>query len=407
MPGVAVNGFTAPGFEPVGDVFRENFRRRGDVGAACAVYLDGRPVVDLWGGYADRRRRRPWLRDTKVLVFSSTKGMSSLAFATLHARGLVDYDERVAAYWPEFAEAGKEAITIRQLLAHEAGLMVIDRLLTVNNLRDKDSLAAILAKQRPHPAALGKKAYHTWTISLYQSELARRADPLGRSIGALFHDEIARPLDADFHIGIPAGISPDEVAELIPFNPVGTLLHARNEIPWRLLLGGFGPSLIPVRSFLNPVVGLSPLVFNQRHVQATEVGSATGIGTARALARVYGEFAQRCPSLPVGPPTLDALESFPENINNGLADLVLKENLIYSLGLEKPSTFFRFGADNRAYGHQGAGGSAAFADPANRLGFAYVMNRMGTCVANDPRERALRDAVYACLGKWRGDREEL
>ncbi|MCP4121107.1 MAG: beta-lactamase family protein [Bacteroidetes bacterium] len=394
---VAVNGFVEKGFEKVESVFRENFSNRGEVGAACAVYRNGELVVDLWGGHADRKKTRPWKRDTKALVFSSTKGLSSLSFASLHSKGILNFDAKIKDYWPEFAINGKEDITVRQLLAHEAGLMVIDKLLSIHTLKKKDKLASILAGQRPQKAALGKKAYHTWTISLYQSEIARRVDPLSRSIGTLFNDEIALPLDADFHIGIPHGIDDDEIAEIIPFEPVQAILHGWNQIPFRLLLGFWDPYLIPLRSFMNPPVAFSPLIFNQRFIREMEIGSVTGIGTARAMAKIYGEFANGCPNLDYSPQTIKELEAYHSNPNDGLKDMVLKVNLIYSLGLEKPSSFFNFGSDQRAFGHQGAGGSAGFADPAKRVGFAYVMNKMGTNIANDPREKALRDAVYDCL----------
>ena len=222
-----INGHVSEGFEKVKETFINNFVSRGEVGAACCVYIKGEKVVDLWGGFADGKKTRKWGKETKTLVFSSTKGISSLAFSMLHSKGLFSYDDKISTYWPEFAANGKEDITIRQLLAHEAGLMVIDKLMFVNTLKDKDKLAQILAEQKPQKKALGKKAYHTWTISLYQSELSRRIDPLGRSIGTLFHDEIARPLQADFHIGLPSHIKNENIANIIPFNPLNTVFKGR------------------------------------------------------------------------------------------------------------------------------------------------------------------------------------
>src|SRR4051795_7768030 len=130
VPPELVGGDVDEGYGPVADAFRRNFAERGEVGAACAVYRDGRPVVDLWGGYRDGRRLRRWERDTVVTMFSTSKGVTAAALALGHSRGLIDYDERVAAYWPEFAKAGKEGITVRQLLAHQAGLAVIDHALS-------------------------------------------------------------------------------------------------------------------------------------------------------------------------------------------------------------------------------------------------------------------------------------
>lgn len=394
---IAVNGHVAPGFERVEEVFRENFRKRGEVGAACAVFVEGKPVVDLWGGYADEGKRHPWLEHTKTLVFSTTKGMSSLAFASLYDAGRIDFDEPIKTYWPEFGQHGKEAITIRQLLSHEAGLMVVDDFLTVDVLKDKDRLSSILAAQKPVKSAVGKKGYHTWTISLYQSEICRRVDPLNRSIGTLFNDVIAKPLDADFHIGIPSDMDRREIADIIPFNPFKAHRGAYKEIPIKLASHLINPFSMPLKSFINPLIFLSPYLYRQKFVRELEIGSATGVGSARALARVYSDFASGSPTIGYSQKTIKALERFPDNKNNPKDDIILKEHLIYSLGLEKPSSFFRFGSDERAYGHQGAGGSVGFADPAQKLGFAYVMNRMGTNIANDPREQALRDAVYTCL----------
>jgi CubicO group peptidase (beta-lactamase class C family) len=142
-----LHGWVAPGFEPVWQAFADNFAQRGELGAACAVYRHGEPVVDLWGGLRDRGL--PWRQDTLVLVFSVTKGMTATALTVAHARGLLDYDRPVAAYWPEFAEAGKQAITVRQVLAHQAGLASIDQRLRLGDLADQDRLAALIAGQRP------------------------------------------------------------------------------------------------------------------------------------------------------------------------------------------------------------------------------------------------------------------
>ncbi|MEZ5004587.1 MAG: serine hydrolase domain-containing protein [Chitinophagales bacterium] len=392
-----INGFVDPKFDKVRNVFIENFEKRDELGAACAVFINNEKVIDLWGGYADAKKTKAWQEDTKALVFSSTKGFSSLAFATLHSKGLFDFDDRVSKHWPEFAQNGKEKITIRQLLAHEAGLMVIDKLISLKKLGDKEKLADILAEQQPHAKAIGKKAYHTWTISLYQSELARRIDPLKRSIGTLFYDEIASQLNADFHIGIPFNIEDEEIAEIIAVDPLNTLKHKSEEIPLKLIFNFLNPFSFATRSFLNPPLAMSPRLLNARKIKDLEIGSANGIGTARAMAKIYGEFAAGGTTIGLDSKTIQALEYFPDNKNNGKEDMILKENLIFSLGLEKPSSFFNFGTNNRAYGHQGAGGSAAFADPELKLGFAYNMNRMGTSVANDPREKALREAVYQCL----------
>lgn len=392
-----INGFVKPGFEKVVATFEENFSKRDELGGACAVYIDNELVVNLWAGYKNEGKTQLWEEDTKTLVFSSTKGFSSLAFSLLHSKGLLDFDEKVSTYWPEFGAHGKEDITVRQLLRHEGGLMAIDKLLLLPTLKDKNKLGQILADQKPFKRALGKKAYHTWTISLYQSELARRIDPLGRSIGILFRDEIGSKLDADFHIGLPSNIKNEDIATIVPFNPITAVTKQFNQIPFKIVANFVNPFGFTARSFANPPLGISPLILNIREIRNLEIGSANGIGSAKSMARVYGEFASGGKQLKVNPATIAALEEYPNNVNNEKSDLVLREKLNFSLGLEKPSSFFNFGTNSRAYGHQGAGGSAAFADPERKLGFAYVMNKMGICIANDPREKAMRDAVYACL----------
>ena len=197
-----IGGDVDDGFGAVADAFRSNFRTRREVGAAIAVYLDGRKVVDLWGGWRDRQRARRWEADTLVPVFSTTKGMSAAAMAVAHSRGQFELDEPVARYWPEFAQCGKERVTVRQLLAHEAGLAVIDQPLDLATIADADSLGAILAAQAPKWPPGTAHGYHAQTLGWYESQLLRRVDPAGRSIGAFFADEVAAPLGAQFFIGV-------------------------------------------------------------------------------------------------------------------------------------------------------------------------------------------------------------
>ena len=177
----SINGHCELGFEEVEDVFRENFERRGEIGAAFNVKYNGKTVVDLWGGFRDKNRTKIWEKDTMVIVFSTTKGISSLAFSLLHSWGLLDYDEKVATYWPEFAKNGKKEITIRQLLAHQAGLLCTDMALTPMILRDEKLLSKILADQKPFWEPGKFQGYHAWTIALYQNEILKRIDPKGRS----------------------------------------------------------------------------------------------------------------------------------------------------------------------------------------------------------------------------------
>jgi CubicO group peptidase (beta-lactamase class C family) len=203
-------GFVAPGFEEVRDEFDRNLRERGEIGAAVAAYWRGEKVVDLWGGLRIPGGTAPWNEDTMVIVNSTTKGLAAMTLALANARGWLDYDAPVAYYWPEFAQNGKSAITVRQLLAHEAGLVVLDEEVTVEKLRDLDYMAGLLARQKPAWPPGTRHGYHTMTIGLYMQEILRRVDPAGCSLGRFFRDEIASAWDSTFSSALTARRSRDE-----------------------------------------------------------------------------------------------------------------------------------------------------------------------------------------------------
>jgi CubicO group peptidase (beta-lactamase class C family) len=209
---VQLEGWVAEGFAAVRDAFEEIFRSRNELGAAVAVWRDGAPVVDLWGGYADPDRKRRWKHDTVVLVFSTTKGISATALAVAHSRGLFRYEDPVAAYWPEFAVGGKTEVTVRQLLAHQAGLCALDLKLDATLIADWPRLTNALAAQRPAWTPGTRHGYHHVTLGWYESELIRRVDSQHRRLPVFFREQVAAPLDADFHIGLPDDIDPDRVA---------------------------------------------------------------------------------------------------------------------------------------------------------------------------------------------------
>ncbi|HEY0811138.1 MAG TPA: serine hydrolase domain-containing protein, partial [Longimicrobiales bacterium] len=207
-------GVVAPGFEEVRIAFERNLAERGEIGAAVAAYWHGEKVVDLWGGRRMPQGRAPWKRDTMVVVMSSTKGLAAMTLAVANARGWLDYDAPVAHYWPEFAQNGKAAVTVRQLLGHEAGLVLFDEQLTIEKLRDLDYIALVLARQQPAWPPGTRHGYHTMSIGLYMQELIRRVDPSHRTLGQFFHDEIAVPLRLDFYIGLPREISYRRLAKV-------------------------------------------------------------------------------------------------------------------------------------------------------------------------------------------------
>jgi CubicO group peptidase (beta-lactamase class C family) len=395
VPARMVHGDVDEGYGPVADAFRRNFAERNEIGAACAVYRDGKKVVDLWGGYRDGVEKAPWERDTLVPVFSTTKGVASMAIAVLHSRGLLDYDERVAAYWPEFAAAGKAEVTVRQLLSHQAGLAAVDRRLELRDLSGSSVLAAALAGQRPAWGPGTRHGYHGTTLGWYESELLSRVDPRKRHIGQFFTDEIAAPLGLEFYIGLPEAVGRDRIARIHGFQTWEMMLHL-NAMPAPFVLAFANPRSLSARAFQNPrILGL-PDNFNRPDVQAAPIPAVNGIGQVRSIAKLYGDAATGGTEMGLSKATVTALASAAAPPSHGLLDQVLRVPTRYSVGYMKPFPAFRFGsASGTAFGTMGLGGSFAFADPDSGTGFAYAMNRTGFHLWDDPREVALRDALFS------------
>jgi CubicO group peptidase (beta-lactamase class C family) len=224
-PGHAsVEGHVSRGFEPVREAFLENFARRRELGGACCAYHHGEKVVDLWGGIRNRETGEAWERDTMVLVYSATKGLAAMTLALAHSRGWLDYEERVCAYWPEFAQQGKEKITVRQLLGHQAGLFAFDEPVDRSVVADLDRLAGVLARQKPAWDPGTRQGYHAISLGFYESELLRRIDPRHRSLGQFFQDEIASALGLDVYIRLPESIPNSRLAVLARPGPIEMLL---------------------------------------------------------------------------------------------------------------------------------------------------------------------------------------
>jgi CubicO group peptidase (beta-lactamase class C family) len=389
-----VHGEVASGFEPVADAFRRNFERHGEIGAAVAVYAGERPVVDLWAGFRDRRRTLPWERDTIVPVFSSTKGMAAFTVATAVAKGLLDYEQPVAKYWPEFAAHGKEAITVRQLIDHQAGLSGLGEIVRLPQLADLDGLARILAAQRPAWRPGTRHGYHAITLGLYQGELLRRVDPHHRTLGRIFAEDIAAPLGVDFCIGLPAEQSMDRIAAMSATRGLDVLRYER-DLPLRIGAEIYAGRGLSHAALTNPRCG-APARATRREFLEVELPGSNGVGNARALAKVYGAAAGRTGALPIDDALLDRLATDRTADDVPAEDLVLHTKSRYHLGFRKSRGSFRFGSDKRAYGTTGLGGSFGFADPATGLGFGYTMNRLGLAVLDDVRSRNLREALLRC-----------
>ncbi|QLY33363.1 serine hydrolase domain-containing protein [Nocardia huaxiensis] len=392
---VTIHGEVDAGFGPVADAFRRNFRQHGEIGAAVAVYAGDKPVVDLWAGHRDRKRTLAWERDTMAPVWSSTKGMTAFVIASAVSRGLLDYETPVAEYWPEFGVHGKESITVRQLLDHQAGLAALDRPLRLRELADLDALAERLVEQKPLWRPGTRHGYHPHTAGLYQGELLRRVDPEHRTLGRAFAEDFAAPLGLDFYIGMPESISLDRVAALSSTEGLDILRYER-DLPLRIGIQLYAKRGLAFRA-LGSVKSGPPARASRREFLSVESPAAGGVGTARSLARVYGAAAAQTGELPIDRDLLARLASADTADDVPAEDLVLLTPSRYHLGFRKSRGSFRFGTDKRAYGTTGYGGSFGFADPATGLGFGYNMNRLGMAVLDDVRSRNLRDALRRCV----------
>ncbi|MFF8027096.1 serine hydrolase domain-containing protein [Streptomyces sp. NPDC007896] len=381
-----VHGHCAARFAAVRTAFEENFQGHDELGAAVTVTLDGETVVDLWGGWADAARTRPWERDTLVNVWSTSKGPTSLCAHILADRGLLDFDAPVAAYWPEFAAAGKESVLVRHLLSHRAGLAGLREPHDLAQLCDWELTVERLAAQEPWWEPGTRSGYHALTFGHLVGEVVRRVS--GLRPGAFLEREVTGPLGVDFTIGLPEKEA-DRAAELV-HPPVASSSEQA------AIFAQLAPAA--VAALTNPLVGATEA--NTAGWRAAEIPAANGHGTARAVAALYGIFAGRGAygSRQVLSP--EAAERVREG-QGSCRDLVLGAGFEHEteagLGLWLSGANGSYGPNPRAFGHDGFGGSCGLADPESGLSLGYVMNRMGPHIADDPRKMALVDALYSAL----------
>jgi CubicO group peptidase (beta-lactamase class C family) len=384
-----VQGECHPRFQAVRDAFATNLRDQDEIGAAITVIVDGEPVVDLWGGHADLARTQPWERNTLVNVYSCTKGMTALCAHRLVSEGRLDLDAPVSRHWPEFAAAGKDALPVRWLLGHRAGLAAVRKMLPNEALYDWNVMCSALAAETPWWTPGTAHGYHAVTFGWLVGEVVRRIT--GKSLGTYFREEVAEPLGVDFHIGLREEEHGRvaEVSTLPPPEPgtegvqLGTIVLS-------------DPDGLAARAFMNPASIAYGV--NNAAWRTAEIPGANGHATARALATVYGVLARGGEA--GGYRLLDAagIARCREEQSRG-PDLVLVIPTRFGLGFMLPQDRrdARFGPNPRAFGHPGAGGSVGFADPEARVGFGYVMNRMGPHILLDPRAMALIDVTYSRL----------
>jgi len=388
---VHVDGVVESGFEAVRDAFVRNFEEQDEIGAGFSVHVEGRKCVDLWGGVADESTGRRYDEDTLQLVFSSTKGATASCVNLLVQRGLIDVDEPVARYWPEFAQGGKEAIPVRWLLCHKAGLPTVDKLLALDEILAWDPIIEALEVQEPLWEPGTAHGYHAVTFGYLLGELIRRVD--GRSLAQFFAEEIAGPLGLEFWIGLPESEEP-RVAPM-----VGSLTPDDAEIApeMRELFEQFvGPDSLLGRALtLNGAFDMQ--AWNSRPVHAAQIGAANGITNARSLSRMYAGLTGTLDDAPAAPLfTREQIEKAREKQTTGSDKCIFVETA-FGLGYMLSSPFSPYGGAG-SFGHAGAGGSVGFADPDNGIAVGYVMNRMLTNLSGDPRTRGLIKACYDAVG---------
>jgi len=364
---VDVHGTCDDAFGPVRDAFVGNFERGNEVGASVAVTHHGRPVVDLWAGDADEAGR-PWEQDTIVNVYSTTKTMAATCVLTLADRGEIDLDAPVADLWPEFGANGKAGVLVRHVMSHSAGLSGFEPAITATDLYDWDRVCDLLAAQAPWWEPGAKSGYHAITQGYLQGELVRRAT--GRSVGTFFREEVAGPLGADFHIGLPAS-EDHRVADLVP-----------PDLSAALGTGAIQPDTLAARTLLScPLDATEP---RTRAWRGAEIPAAGGTGNARSVARVHSALACGGEVDGVRLMSADGVERILEEQISG-TDGVLGVPMRFGMGFGLMSDLIPLSPNKRAFFWGGWGGSLAVIDLDAEVSVAYVMNRMGDGLAGDVR----------------------
>jgi CubicO group peptidase (beta-lactamase class C family) len=413
-----IHGDCKPGWEKVREEFVHNFRARGELGGAVCIYYRGEKVVDLWGGYRDRHQHE-WEKDTLTNVFSTTKGISALAIAMLSSRGKFHYDDKVSTHWPAFGQNGKENVTIRQLLDHSCGLAGPSPPLTLEQLSDKKTVREFFAKQPMEWETPGDyKGYMAITLGYYESALVQMTEgPKQRTIGQYLREEAFIPLglEDELFIGLPDSIPDARISTIDGLEGLEALWNQGgfpDGLMWKLLME---PNSYTGRAFRNPKLSDAPGVmdYNRRDVKRPEMPAANGHATARAIAKMYA-CAERAINTqfqdnPLGlsePVMKSMMKPAQPGRKNGWNDEVIGMDIAMGAGCLLPPTREQLGSGQfcsilSGFGTPGAGGSFGFCDPEAEVAFAYVMNRTGSLIVDDPREFALRTKMYECVQQCR------
>ena len=392
---MTIDGTCAPEFAAVREAFERNFAEYAEVGAAVHATVDGVPVVDLWGGLQDPAAGTPWERDTLVHIWSGSKGAVALCAHVLASRGKLDLDLPVSHYWPEFAQAGKEQILVRQLLNHQSGLAAITEALPRGAFYDWELMTSTLARQQPLWEPGTRHGYHALTFGFLVGEVVRRVS--GVPLDEFFRSEIAEPLGLDFFVGLPDS-EEHRVAHTIPAD----LMAPGTPLPSLYVAAMTDPSSLAGTMLLNNGGYMDPGEADTRDAHAAVIGATGAITNARGLSGMYAPLATGGGNLVdefqiarmgavSSASSVDAVVLVPSRFSLGFVKAADNSHL-------PPADAEGVLLSEDAFGHIGFGGSIGFADPRARLSFAYTMNRQGTGVGLSERGQALVDATYAALG---------
>ena len=373
-----IQGECDPQFSKVKETFEKLYREDREIGSCFAVYKDGNPLVDLWGGFQDKDKTKPWQKDNLVTVYSTTKGVAAFCIALAMEKGLLKYEEKVSTYWPEFASNGKEDITIGMLMSHQAGICSPETR-NVEDYYNQSLMAEKLAGMTPIWEPGTASGYHSMTFGWLTSELILRVT--GKSLGTFFREEVGDRHEIDFFIGLPES-EDHRVAELVPFDIVRNENSEQQQV-----------ELTDAQKSQRNSAGTLDIQ-NTKEWRQAEIPSANGQGNAGGLAKLY--------SLIV--PEDNNLKLLKDDTVNQMTtmqiegrDLVLAVQVRWGVGFILNKHKIIYGPIEGAFGHSGYGGSCAFGDPENKIGVSYVMNRMLDNFNADGRSIELINATYDCL----------
>lgn len=375
---IDIQGHLAPGFEPVAEAFEQNFTDREELGAAFTLIRNGEVLVDIHAGHADRKASRPWTAETIAPVFSTGKAVTALVVAWLVDNGRLDYDAPIADVWPEFAQAGKDAVTLAQALSHQAGLSGYPDEMEPSDWFDRELMENRFAAMAPMWPLGEGSGYHPISYGVIADAVVRRADAKHRTVGAILREEICGPRGIDFHIGVPESEHDRAAEHVLPPRPP----H----------LGAMTPE--KAAAFLKP--WSSPGRRGTATWRSAELPAANGHGAANAIARLMAPFATQGRLDGEAFVSADVIsQALKERVNG--PDRVLPFDLAFAAGVMINRESEAFGPEPQAVGHYGFGGSCGFADPEHGVSGAYVMNRQMDVLVGDARAKALIEASYRCL----------